>query len=124
MADWRQRAADQARHAFAYVFAGGGKFCNASGPLAVPTEGVGWADTTLPREADNRSLVLFDRGDEVRDREGPRAGPPSRGLSHQAQGTGARLPVNTDYFSLFPLPSSPMSWGGPVMTTISSYHAV
>ena len=29
------------RHAFAYVFAGGGKFCNASGPLAVPTEGGG-----------------------------------------------------------------------------------
>src|SRR5215469_9929357 len=26
------------RHAFAYVFAGSGKFCNASGPLAVPTE--------------------------------------------------------------------------------------
>ena len=25
------------RHAFAYVFAGAGKFCNASGPLAVPT---------------------------------------------------------------------------------------
>ena len=42
-----------------------GKFCNASGPLAVPTEGVGWADTTPPAEADNRSLVLFDRGDEV-----------------------------------------------------------
>ena len=37
------------RHAFAYVFAGGGKFCNASDPLA----------------ADNRSLVLFDGGDEV-----------------------------------------------------------
>ena len=53
------------RHAFAYVFAGAGKFCNASGPLAVPTEGVGWADTTPPSEADNRSLVLFDRGDEV-----------------------------------------------------------
>jgi len=53
------------RQAFAYVFAGGGKFCNSSGPLAVPTEGVGWADTTLPREADNRSLVLFDRGDEL-----------------------------------------------------------
>jgi redox-sensitive bicupin YhaK (pirin superfamily) len=29
------------RHAFAYVFAGAGKFCNASGPLAVPTEGIG-----------------------------------------------------------------------------------
>ncbi|HKQ60828.1 MAG TPA: pirin family protein [Candidatus Polarisedimenticolaceae bacterium] len=52
-------------HAFAYVFAGSGKFCNASSPLAVPTEGVGWADTSLAEEADNRSLVLFDRGDEV-----------------------------------------------------------
>jgi len=53
------------RHAFAYVFGGTGKFCNASGPLAVPTEPVGWADTAPPAEADNRSLVLFDRGDEV-----------------------------------------------------------
>ncbi|HET9480949.1 MAG TPA: pirin family protein [Candidatus Polarisedimenticolia bacterium] len=53
------------RHAFAYVFAGAGKFCNASGPLEVPTEPVGWSDTTPPAEADNRSLVLFDRGDEV-----------------------------------------------------------
>ncbi|MCZ6726669.1 MAG: pirin family protein [Acidobacteria bacterium] len=56
---------ETSRHAFAYVFAGSGKFCNASGPLAVPTEGVGWADTTLAEEVDNRSLVLFDRGDEV-----------------------------------------------------------
>ena len=31
-------------HAFAYVFAGAGKFCNASQPLAVPTEPAGWAD--------------------------------------------------------------------------------
>ena len=38
---------------------------NASGPLAVPTEGVGWADTAPPAEADNRSLVLFDQGDEL-----------------------------------------------------------
>src|SRR5271156_6958739 len=53
------------RHAFAYVFAGAGKFCNASDPLAVPTEPVGWADTHPPSQADNRSLVLFDRGDEV-----------------------------------------------------------
>jgi redox-sensitive bicupin YhaK (pirin superfamily) len=53
------------RHAFAYVFAGNGKFCNASGPLAVPTESVGWLDTKPPAEVDNRSLVLFDRGDEV-----------------------------------------------------------
>ncbi len=53
------------RHAFAYVFAGSGKFCNASGPLSVPTEGVGWADTSLPTQADDRSLVLFDSGDQV-----------------------------------------------------------
>jgi len=53
------------RHAFAYVFEGSGKFCNASGPLAVPTESAGWSDTTPPVEADNRSLILFDRGDEV-----------------------------------------------------------
>jgi redox-sensitive bicupin YhaK (pirin superfamily) len=31
----------------------------------VPTEPVGWLDTTPPAEAENRSLVLFDRGDEV-----------------------------------------------------------
>jgi redox-sensitive bicupin YhaK (pirin superfamily) len=52
-------------HAFAYVFAGSGKFCNASGPLAVPTEGVQWLETEPPSVADDRSLVLFDRGDEV-----------------------------------------------------------
>jgi len=53
------------RHAFAYVFAGTGRFCNASEPLAVPTEGVGWADTNPPAEAENRSLILFDSGDEL-----------------------------------------------------------
>ena len=53
------------RHAFAYVFAGAASFCNASGPLSVPTEGVGWADATPPSKAENRSLVLFDRGDEI-----------------------------------------------------------
>jgi redox-sensitive bicupin YhaK (pirin superfamily) len=53
------------RHAFAYVFAGDGKFCNASKPLEVPTESVGWADDVPPKDAENRSLILFDRGDEV-----------------------------------------------------------
>lgn len=53
------------RHAFAYVFAGSGKFCNASEPLAVPTEAIQWLDTAPPVEADNRSLILFERGDEV-----------------------------------------------------------
>ena len=52
-------------HAFAYVFGGAGKFCNASAPLAVPTEGEGWADAVPPTTAENRMLVLFDRGDEV-----------------------------------------------------------
>ena len=44
---------------------GSREFCNASDPLAVPSEPVSWADTNPPSEADNRSLVLFDRGDEV-----------------------------------------------------------
>ncbi|HLY17310.1 MAG TPA: pirin family protein [Bryobacteraceae bacterium] len=61
----RKLPVETTRHAFAYVFAGGGKFCNASGPLAVPTEGVKWLDTAPPAAADNRSLVLFDRGDEL-----------------------------------------------------------
>jgi redox-sensitive bicupin YhaK (pirin superfamily) len=56
---------ETSRSGFAYVFAGSGKFCNASRPLAVPTESVKWWDTTPPIEADNRSLILFDRGDEV-----------------------------------------------------------
>ena len=42
------------RQAFAYVFGGAGKFCNASGPLAVPTEGTGWWGHTPPAEVDNR----------------------------------------------------------------------
>jgi redox-sensitive bicupin YhaK (pirin superfamily) len=33
--------------------------------LTVPTETVKWLDTTPPSEADNRSLVLFDSGDEI-----------------------------------------------------------
>jgi redox-sensitive bicupin YhaK (pirin superfamily) len=57
----------ETRHqAFAYVFEGSGKFCNASDPFAVPTEPAGWAtDAPPPAEAANRSLVLFDKGDEV-----------------------------------------------------------
>ena len=52
------------RHAFAYVFEGSGKFGNASDPAAARTEGVG-AETAPGTQADNRSLVLFDRGDEI-----------------------------------------------------------
>ncbi len=53
------------RNAFAYVFQGHGKFCNASAPLSVPTEPAGWADAAPSATADNRSLVLFDRGEEL-----------------------------------------------------------
>lgn len=53
------------RHAFAYVFAGSGKFCNASTPLAMPTEGLKWLETSPPTEASNRSLILFDSGESV-----------------------------------------------------------
>jgi len=68
----RRLGVEKSSHAFAYVFAGSGKFCNASAPLAVPTENTGWwANTTPPTEADNRSLVLFDTGDDVEVQAGP-----------------------------------------------------
>ncbi len=56
---------ETSRHAFAYVFEGSGRFSNASGPLAVPTEGADGVVLSTPTDADNRSLVLFDNGDEV-----------------------------------------------------------
>jgi redox-sensitive bicupin YhaK (pirin superfamily) len=59
---------ETSRHAFAYVFAGSGTFRNASDPRAVKTDGVSsGAGSTAPGsdEMGNRSLVLFDRGDEV-----------------------------------------------------------
>jgi redox-sensitive bicupin YhaK (pirin superfamily) len=54
-------AVDRANHAFAYVFAGSGSFRDASDPRSVLNE------LTNVRDADtgNRSLVLFDQGDEV-----------------------------------------------------------
>jgi len=54
------------RHAFAYVFEGSGTFRSASEPFGVLTEKAIEGDETLVREqTGNRSLVLFDRGDEV-----------------------------------------------------------
>jgi len=47
------------------TFLRSGEILQRIGPLAVPTEAVEWADTASSSEADNRSLVLFDRGDEV-----------------------------------------------------------
>ncbi|HEV8264751.1 MAG TPA: pirin family protein [Gemmatimonadales bacterium] len=59
---------DSSRHAFAYVFDGGGTFRDASAPRGVLTEWVGEAGdagSTSRDETGNRSLVLFDSGDEI-----------------------------------------------------------
>ncbi len=83
------------RHAFAYVFAGAGSFTNASAPLAVPTEFVGAGGAAVAPEAGNRSLVLFDRGDE---------------LTVQAAGQGIRFLL----VSGKPL-QEPVAWRGPIV---------
>jgi len=57
---------ETSRHAFAYLFEGTGKFGNASGPRPVLTDEVGAGEIEDARPmVGNRSLVLFDRGDEV-----------------------------------------------------------
>src|SRR5438093_826597 len=61
---------ETSRHAFAYVFEGSGTFRDASEPREVRTERVGVAEGPASAEAGNRSLVLFDRGDEVTVRAG------------------------------------------------------
>ena len=54
------------RHAFAYVFEGSADFSAASEPMGVLTEKTGETGETLVREkTGNRSLVLFDSGDDV-----------------------------------------------------------
>ena len=53
------------RNAFAYVFDGSGDFRDASQPRPVLTEKVGDVVDSQIEEAKNRSLVLFDSGDEV-----------------------------------------------------------
>jgi len=54
------------RHAFAYVFAGSGTFRDASEPRPVKTDHVVAAGSpAAATDVGNRSLVLFDRGDDV-----------------------------------------------------------
>jgi len=55
---------DVSKHAFAYVFAGSGTFRDASTPRPVQTEGLEH-DVFTPSDTRNRSLVLFDTGDEI-----------------------------------------------------------
>jgi hypothetical protein len=58
---------ERARHAFAYVFGGSGSFRDASEPRPVATERVGAGAVSEPAldRTGNRSLVLFDSGDEI-----------------------------------------------------------
>jgi redox-sensitive bicupin YhaK (pirin superfamily) len=54
------------RHAFAYIFAGSGAFASSSKPFGVLTEkNDGGNDILVREQTGNRSLVLFDSGDEV-----------------------------------------------------------
>jgi redox-sensitive bicupin YhaK (pirin superfamily) len=54
------------RHAFAYVFEGSGSFRAASQPFGILTEkAIDGREALIRERTGNRSLVLFDRGDEV-----------------------------------------------------------
>jgi hypothetical protein len=89
---------ESSRHAFAYVFAGSGSFRDASQPRAVMTERVGAAgaaETTKAEMTGNRSLVLFDSGDEI---------------TVQAGGEGIRFLL----VSGRPL-EEPVAWYGPIV---------
>ncbi len=61
---------ETSRHAFAYVFEGSGSFRDASEPREVRTDLIGVSSGEVAEETGNRSLVLFDRGDEVTVRAG------------------------------------------------------
>ena len=60
---------ESSRHAFAYVFEGSGSFRDASAPRGVRTDRVSAggrdAGSESAHETANRSLVLFDSGDEI-----------------------------------------------------------
>ena len=61
----KRLAVESSRHAFAYVFDGSGSFRDASQPRSVRTEIVGSNQSPGAGEVGNRSLVLFDSGDEI-----------------------------------------------------------
>ena len=58
---------DTRSQAFAYIFDGAGKFANASDPMAIATE-----EGVFNTDVENRSLVVFDSGDEVSVQAGER----------------------------------------------------
>ncbi len=83
------------RHAFAYVFEGSGSFNDASGPQPVKTDTIGSNRGEEYELTGNRSLVLFDRGDEV---------------SVQAGESGIRFLLVSGQ----PL-EEPVAWRGPIV---------
>jgi len=86
---------ETSHHAFAYVFQGSGTFRDASDPVDAPTDRVGPNASDKEADTGNRSLVLFDRGDEV---------------TVQAGEEGIRfLPVSGQ-----PL-KEPVAWYGPIV---------
>lgn len=94
---------ETSRHAFAYVFAGAGTFANASEPRAVRADIVTDAPPVTAEDAGNRTLVVFDRGDEV---------------TVQAGEEGMRFLL----VSGKPL-AEPVAWHGPiVMNTEAELH--
>ena len=88
-------AVETDRHAFAYVFAGAGTFRSASVPQPVKTERLDASGEIEREEMGNRSLVLFDTGDEV---------------TVQAGATGIRFLL----ISGTPL-EEPVAWRGPIV---------
>jgi redox-sensitive bicupin YhaK (pirin superfamily) len=58
-------AVDTRRNAFAYVFEGSGTFRDASPPSGVLTDQPGPVEKIVREQTGNRSLVLFDAGDDV-----------------------------------------------------------
>jgi redox-sensitive bicupin YhaK (pirin superfamily) len=63
---------ETSRHAFAYVFEGSGSFRDASEPREVATEVTDPAGGAGLELTGNRSLILFDTGDEVTVQAGPK----------------------------------------------------
>jgi quercetin 2,3-dioxygenase len=91
----RRLPVETTRHAFAYVFDGAGRFANASAPRPVATEVVGADGALAMSDVANRSLVLFDSGDEV---------------VVEADDTGMRFLL----VSGKPL-GEPVAWAGPIV---------
>jgi len=99
----RRLPVETPRHAFAYVFAGAGSFRDTSAPRPVKTELVDATGSPGVETVGNRSLVLFDGGDEIVVRAG---------------GEGIRFLLVSGQ----PI-QEPVAWQGPiVMNTQAQLH--